>query len=235
MTVIALHGGIGSHGEAIAAGLADELGLVLCDAVDMEAKLLDRLIPNPAWPCGSVPRRVDISAATGLSLNRWCQLVAEEIQELAAYGNVLIIGWGAAALLGKYPQISRVRVTASHDVRIRRLAAHHPRASRAQLDQAIASADAIDDFYLNWFGGGRDVSTLFGLHHDTSAQTVAASVTTILAAIGRSAGSACARRSASAAMADLATWRTLPADRRSSDVSSATSSHGKTAFTKNKN
>lgn len=185
MTIIAIEGGIGALGIEIAVRLADQLGLALYDAGDLEKRLLTRLnedrplnedSPLPAEPCAW---RNDLHLALHVPTSRWCRMISNEVLELAAYDNVVIEGWGAAALLSRYPHTRRVRVTATLEDRLRRLTGLYASASRAQLCQAIESSDAINKFYLNWFGAGVDARTFFNLQVDTSAASVDECVETI--------------------------------------------------------
>lgn len=180
MTIIAIDGGIGTFGQEIATRLSNQLGIELCDAPDLEEKLLDRLIADQLVPDMPGPTRVDFSRALHVPVGRWCRLVSDEILERAAYGNVVIRGWGAAALLGRYSHVCRVRITASFEDRMLRLAEHHASASRDQLRQAIESSDAIDEFYLNWFSAGAVATTPFDVNVDTSAASIDDCVASIL-------------------------------------------------------
>ena len=171
MPTIAMTGEIGTHGADVAARLSSRLGLRFIDSPELEERLLDRLARRKGSLFGPRPRPVEIQDAFSVPINLWCNLLADEVLELAAYGNVLIRGWGAAALLSRYPYIVRIRTSAARDERIRRLGHVHRRASPEQLRQVIESGDTIEDFYLQWFADGIEKTDLFNLDLDTSAHT----------------------------------------------------------------
>jgi cytidylate kinase len=112
MTVIAMTREIGSHGSDVAAGLANELGLktinseIVANDVAGSLGVEESTVKHYLEGSASVFERWQIDKRK-LSRN-----TSEEILTLAQQGNVLIRGWGAAALFRDIPQVICVRVCA---------------------------------------------------------------------------------------------------------------------------
>lgn len=119
----------GTLGTEVAAALAAELGLQVFSSEIAAGNIADRV----GVPQSTVQRYVDGSASwferwqidkRKLSLHTY-----EEILLLARQGNVLIRGWGAAALFRNVPQVISVRVCAPmkfrQQVMMKRLAGTH--------------------------------------------------------------------------------------------------------------
>lgn len=112
MTVIAMTREIGSLGTEVAEGLATDLRLKIIDS--------EIAVRHVAGSLGveqnTVQRYLDGSASI---FERWrinkrklSRYTSEQILNLALQGNVLIRGWGAAALFQGIPQVISVRVCA---------------------------------------------------------------------------------------------------------------------------
>lgn len=119
MTVIAMTREIGSLGTEVAAGLIGELGLRLFNS----EIVVNNVASNLGVHESAVQRFIDGSASF---LERWQidkrklrRFTFEEVLSLAEQGNVLIRGWGAAALFRDIPQVVSVRVCAPMDFRER--------------------------------------------------------------------------------------------------------------------
>jgi cytidylate kinase len=119
MTVIAMTREIGSLGTEVAAGVAKELNLKIIHSEIVANQIAERMGVEE----GAVLRYVDGSASI---LERWLinrrklsRYSTEEILRLAQQGDVLIRGWGAAALLRDMPQVISVRVCAPMAFRVR--------------------------------------------------------------------------------------------------------------------
>jgi cytidylate kinase len=119
MTVIAMTREIGSHGTDVAAGVAAKLGLEIINS--------EIVVTNSAGNLGAdqdtVQRYLDGKASV---FERWrinktnlSYYTFEQLLRLAHQGNVLIRGWGAAALFRDIPQVISVRVCAPVAVRER--------------------------------------------------------------------------------------------------------------------
>jgi len=120
MTVIAMTREIGSHGSEVAAGVAATLGLEIINS--------EIVVPHVAGSLGvehsAVQRYLDGKASL---FDRWqidtrklSQHTLDQILDLALKDNVLIRGWGAAALFQGIRGIICVRVCApmAHRVRV---------------------------------------------------------------------------------------------------------------------
>jgi cytidylate kinase len=119
MTVIAMTREIGSHGSEIAAGVAAKLGLEIINS--------EIVVPHVAGSLGlehsSVQRYLDGKATL---FDRWqidtkklSQHTLDHILDLALKDNVLIRGWGAAALFQGIRGVICVRVCAPMAQRVR--------------------------------------------------------------------------------------------------------------------
>ena len=119
MTVIAMTREIGSHGSEVAAGVAAELGLEIINS--------EIVVPHVAGSLrlehSSVQRYVDGKATL---FDRWqidtrklSQYTLDHILNLALKDNVLIRGWGAAALFQGIQGVICVRVCAPMALRVR--------------------------------------------------------------------------------------------------------------------
>jgi tripartite-type tricarboxylate transporter receptor subunit TctC/cytidylate kinase len=117
MTVIAMTREIGSRGTDVAVGVASELGLKIVSSEIVASNVATNLGVKES----TLQRYFEGSASI---LERWqidkrklSRLTAEEILGLAQQGNVLIRGWGVAALFRDVPQVISVRVHAPMTVR----------------------------------------------------------------------------------------------------------------------
>jgi cytidylate kinase len=119
VTVIAMTREVGSLGTDVAAGVAKELRLKIIHSESVATQVAERMGIEE----GTVRRYADGSAS---ALERWLfsrrkfsHYTSEEVLRLAQQGNVLIRGWGAAALLRDLPQVISVRVCAPMAFRVR--------------------------------------------------------------------------------------------------------------------
>ena len=119
MTVIAMTREIGSRGTDVAAGVAAELGLEIINS--------EIVVPHVAGSLGveqsAVQRYLDGKASL---FDRWqidtrklSQHTLDQILNLALKDNVLIRGWGAAALFQGIRGVICVRVCAPMALRVR--------------------------------------------------------------------------------------------------------------------
>jgi cytidylate kinase len=119
MTVIAMTREIGSHGSEVAAGVAAALGLEIINS--------EIVVPHVAETLGVEQSAVQRYLEGKASLfDRWqidtrklSQHTLDQILNLALKDNVLIRGWGAAALFQGIRGVICVRVCASMSVRVR--------------------------------------------------------------------------------------------------------------------
>jgi cytidylate kinase len=156
MAVIAMTREMGSLGKDVAAGLADQLGLMVIHHELVEQHLAQRLGVKES----TVHRYLEGEASL---LERWkidkeklSRYTAEEILELATKGNVLIRGWGAVAVLRAVPHVLRVRVCAPMPSRERVMAERLGLKSPSEATSEILQNDAAHarimrgSFGVNW-------------------------------------------------------------------------------------
>ena len=119
MTVIAMTREIGSHGSEVAAGVAAALGLEIINS--------EIVVPHVAGSLGVEQSAVQRYLSGKASLfDRWqidtrklSQHTLDQILNLALKDNVLIRGWGAAALFQGIRGVICVRVCAPMALRVR--------------------------------------------------------------------------------------------------------------------
>lgn len=137
MPVIAMTREMGTRGKDVASGVAERLGLKVIHHEIVEKAVAERLNMSE----GSVHRFLEGESSLWerwkIDRHRLSRYTAEEILELAAGGNVIIRGWGAAQLLAPVPHVLRVRVCAPMSARItemkRRLAMDDSEIARAEI------------------------------------------------------------------------------------------------------
>ena len=141
MTVIAMTCEAGTGGRRIAAGIAQRLSLDLADRDFLEQRVADRSMSRRMLPdrqncrCWSRP-------ALAMPQSCLARHAADEIRELAAYGDVVLQGWGAPWVVQAMPHVLRVRVLASPGYRLRSLAPRYPTLAKSALEDLIRRTDA---------------------------------------------------------------------------------------------
>ena len=142
MTVIAMTREIGSHGSEVAAGVAAALGLEIINS--------EIVVPHVAGSLGveesAVQRYLDGKASL---FDRWqidtrklSQYTLDQILNLALKDNVLIRGWGAAALFQGIRGVICVRVCAPMALRVRVMMERLGVKDAEAIQQEIESFDA---------------------------------------------------------------------------------------------
>src|SRR5258708_12097087 len=139
MTVIAMTREIGSRGSEVAAGVAAALGLEIINS--------EIVVPDGGGRLGvdesGVQRYLDGQASL---FDRWqidarnlSRYTLDQILNLALKDNVLIRGWGAAALFQGIRGVICVRVCAPMALRVRvmmeRLGVNDPQAIQQEVDR----------------------------------------------------------------------------------------------------
>jgi cytidylate kinase len=143
MTVIAMTREIGSHGSEIAALVAAQLGLEIVNSEILTPQIAGAM----GVAEGAVQRYLDGKATL---FDRWqidsrklSQYTLDQILNLALKDNVLIRGWGAAALFQGIRGVICVRVCAPMASRVaimmERLGAENADAVRAEIERFDAS------------------------------------------------------------------------------------------------
>src|SRR5258708_7014794 len=141
MTVIAMTREIGSRGTEVAAGGANELGLKIVSSEMVASNVATNLGVKESTLQGYFEGSASILERWQIDKRKLSRLTAEEILGLAQQGNVLIRGWGVAALFRDVPQVISVRVRAPMAVRenvmIKRLRATHSASLPQQLEPYV--------------------------------------------------------------------------------------------------
>jgi cytidylate kinase len=156
MVAIAMTREMGTLGKDVAQGIADSLDLKIVHSELVEHDLAARLGVQES----AVHRYLEGNATL---LERWkidkkklSQYTAEEILELARDGNVVIRGWGAAAVLRAVPHVLRVRVCAPMPFRERvimeRMGLEDAAEARSEIERNDAAHAGImrGMFGVNW-------------------------------------------------------------------------------------
>jgi cytidylate kinase len=108
--------------------------------------------------------------------------VQRAVREYAARGNVVIVGRGAAAILGARPDVLRVFVHAPREWRVRQIV----RTTGASLEVAQAEVDRIDRarraYIRDWYGLTLGDPQNYDLSLDASRLGVAESAALVVAA-----------------------------------------------------
>ncbi len=117
MTVIAMTREMGSLGRDVALRLAEELGLELVQHQLFE-HVADKMHVREASVNRFLEGKAGLLERWGIDEKQLSLFTTEEILDVAARGNVLIRGWGAAYVLRKVPHVLCVRVCASEKTRI---------------------------------------------------------------------------------------------------------------------
>ena len=112
MAVIAMTREMATRGSEVAAGIAERLGLAIIHHEIVEHDIAERT----GMPESEVHRYLEGEASLlerwTLDRKRMSRYTAQEILELAARGNLMIRGWGAAYLLKSIPHVVCVRICA---------------------------------------------------------------------------------------------------------------------------
>ena len=119
MTVIAMTREIGSQGSDVAAGLANELGLKIINSEIVANDVAGSLGVEESTVKRYLKGSASMFERWQIDKRRLSRNTSEEILTRAQQGNVLIRGWGAAALFRDIPQVICVRVCAPMAFRAR--------------------------------------------------------------------------------------------------------------------
>ena len=119
MTIIAMTREMGTLGKDIAAGVADQLGLEVIHHELVESDVSKRLDIGSSEVHHFLEGHPNLMERWNIDRSRLSRYTAEEILKLAAQGNVLIRGWGAANLLRSITHVVCVRICAPMLYRVR--------------------------------------------------------------------------------------------------------------------
>lgn len=158
MTVIAMTREMGSLGKDVAAGVAERLGLTVVHHEVVERDVASKMNVGESDVHRFLEGKPSLLDRWKIDNNRLSQYTAEEILEIAADGDVVIRGWGAAALLRPVSHVLRVRVCAPMKCRVAVLQ------DRLDLDDPIAAQREIE---RNDAGHTRTLRALFETDWET--------------------------------------------------------------------
>lgn len=139
MAIITVSRELGSLGNEAAETLAKRLGYKLVDK-----ELLDKALAGRGIAERKIEKydekRPSVWDAFSSDRDRYLHFLKAVIYEEASKGDTVIIGRGGCILLGELPGTLHVRVTAPHDVRVRRMAAQL-KIKEHQAEQVLKHSD----------------------------------------------------------------------------------------------
>jgi cytidylate kinase len=120
MNVIAISETMGSRGVEIAGMVATTLGYELADR-EIIAKAADRFGETPTDVARAVEDKPTLWERLRETQHRYMAYVEATLLDMAASGRVVLVGRGAAFVLGRFPHVLRVRITAPEALRAARV------------------------------------------------------------------------------------------------------------------
>ncbi len=169
MTIVAMGREMGSHGKAVADGVAGGL-----DAVVVHYELIDHIADRNRLRKSHVVRLLedgdDLARPLTAEETLPTILSATEILDIASIPeSVVLRGWGGVALLRDVPHVVRVRITAPIEVRVRNLMASVRLPDEARIREEIGLFDEAHAAVMRrHFGIDFRDPTLYDLVLDTS-------------------------------------------------------------------
>jgi cytidylate kinase len=153
MTVIAMTREMGSLGKAVAAGLAEEMGLKVIHAELVEHDLAERMEVEESAVHRFLEGGASLFDRWKIDPKRMSRFTAQEIFELARQDNVVIRGWGATALLHPVQHVVCVRVCAPMEFREKVMMERLGITDRAVVRREIELSDAAHSRTIQGFFG----------------------------------------------------------------------------------
>src|SRR5688500_17490521 len=120
MNVIAISETMGSRGVEIAGIVATTLGYDFAEH-EIIAKAADRFGEAPTDVARAVEDKPTLWERLRETQHRYKAYVEATLLEMAATGRVVLVGRGAAFVLGTFPHVLRVRITAPEKLRAARV------------------------------------------------------------------------------------------------------------------
>lgn len=174
MTVVAMSHELGSLGGEIARDLARRMDLDCVDEVLLQERIADRLASISDTLYGADDRGGfrALQQCRAKSDRLLMRHAMEAMTEMAAYGNVIIRGWGSAYLLRNSPFVLRIRLLAPMDFRLNVLARRNPSWTQCDLRRFILTSDSCLGSNLEPIIGSRwRADELYHLNIDSSIRT----------------------------------------------------------------
>jgi cytidylate kinase len=156
MVAIAMTREMGTLGKDVAQGIAESLDLNVVHSELVEHDLATRLGVQYSAVHHYLEGNASLLERWKIDKKKLSQYTAEEILELARDGNVVIRGWGAAAVVRSVPNVLRVRVCAPMAYRERvimeRLSLKNASDARSEIERNDAAhARVMRGFFgVNW-------------------------------------------------------------------------------------
>jgi cytidylate kinase len=170
MTAITISRQLGSYGDEVGQAIANRLNY----------RLVSREVINRAAARAQVPEvalaTIDDLGLLGLNptpraQRAYHQAVRELIQELAAEGNVVIIGRAGQVILGNNPKVLHVKVIAPASLRAERIAREQNIPIRSAQEQIKASDQTRKDYLRRYYRVRWDDPELYDLIINTTRLT----------------------------------------------------------------
>jgi len=149
MAIITVSRELGSLGNEAAETLAKRLGYNLVDKALLDKALHERGIAENKLEKYD-EKRPSVWDAFSSDRDRYLHFLKAVIYEQAARGNTVIVGRGGPVLLGELPGTLHVRVTAPHEVRVRRIAAQL-KVKDQQAEQILRHTDHDRSGFWRYF------------------------------------------------------------------------------------
>jgi cytidylate kinase len=156
MAVIAMTREMATLGKDVASGLAERLGLTVVHHELVEQGIAERAGMLESEVHRFLERDVPLLERWKIDRKRLSRYTAREIFELAARGNVLVRGWGAAYLLHTIPHVVCVRICAPmtfrEQVLMQRLGIEDRQAARQEIlrNDAAHNGTMQKFFGIDW-------------------------------------------------------------------------------------
>ncbi|HZD56623.1 MAG TPA: cytidylate kinase-like family protein [Anaerolineales bacterium] len=170
MTAITISRQLGSHGDEVGQAIADRLNY----------RLVSREVINRAAARAQAPEvalaTIDDLGLLGLkptprAQRAYHQAVRELMQELAAEGNIVIIGRAGQVILGDNPGVLHIKVIAPASLRAERIARQQNIPLRSAQEQIRASDQTRKDYLRRYYHVRWDDPELYDLILNTARLT----------------------------------------------------------------
>jgi cytidylate kinase len=180
MPVVAMMREMGSGGREIAQGVADKLGLRIILHELVEHELAEHMHVKDSAVHHLFEGGASLRERWQVGKKRLARYATEEILELAKQGNVLIRGWGSCVILRDVRHVTRVRVCAPMENRVRALIGRSGIEDANAARQEIERNDAAHKRALKAaYGVDREDALLYDLVLNTGRVSTATGVSAV--------------------------------------------------------
>ena len=183
MAVITISRQMGSLGNQIARTVADKLGYEY-----IEKSKISELLSNQGFSASDIEsydeKKPTIWQNLSKQKKRFSLLIRAAVYELAARGNVLIVGRGGQAILKDFPEVLHVRVIAPYATRTSRLMAQMG-CDQGEAEKKIRQTDHESSGYISaYFDADWNDGNLYDLVINTRTLSLDTAEAMIISAIG---------------------------------------------------